>query len=387
MGFLFKGKTVYILSSEKWGTMRISKHHYAIELAERGCQVYFIEPPDLNNNGVAIVPSGEHASLSIVKYRPIYRGQRFLPGFIYKGLLSLQISVLKKTIGRQPDVVWCFDPYRFQNLQWFKAPVSIFFGADLFSRNILPEESSTADICFGVSDTITDLLRQTGKNVYFINHGLNRFFADTARGYLSSLVNGNVQNLPKKNLTVGYVGNLLMEAPDRKTMKQVIAAYPDIKFIFWGQYKKEGNLVAYENPEVFAFIDYLKSQPNVVLRGAVHPSVLSEECKEVDIFWLCWQLNISKIWDGSNSHKVMEYLSTGKPVVSHYMSTYKDTQLIDMLPTKDNSGYVQLFDQVVKRVKEGEPMDRIKARIEFSMSNTYMSHISDIEALIARQFS
>ncbi|NII24084.1 glycosyltransferase family 1 protein [Pseudoflavitalea sp. X16] len=385
MGFLFKDKTVYILSSEKWGTMRISKHHYAIELAERGNEVYFIEPPDLNNKGIRIVPSGEHASLYVVKYRPIYRGKRFLPGFIYRVLIWGQITYLRKAIGKLPDVVWCFDPYRFLNLTWFKAPVSIFFAADLFSQHFLPEESLTADICFGVSDSIIDLLKLTGKNVQFINHGLNRFFAETATGYLSELKND--QSHPKEDITVGYVGNLLMEAPDRETMRQVITAHPNIKFIFWGQYEKEGNLVAFNNPQVFAFIEFLRSQPNVILRGAVHPSVLSEECKKVDIFWLCWQLNISKIWDGSNSHKVMEYLSTGKPVVSHYISTYKDSNLVDMLKTRDNSGYADLFARVVRRVKEGEPVDRQRERIIFSMSNTYQSHISSIEALVARQCS
>lgn len=364
--------------------MRVSKHHYALELAEKGSTVYFIEPPDLGNKGVKITPSEEHARLFIVQYQHLYKGQRFLPDFIYRRLLNLQIRVLEKAIAQKPDVIWCFDPYRFLNLKWFKAPVSIFFAADLFSQNDLPEEAYTADMCFAISDTIADVLKPTHKPVHFINHGLNRHFAKNAQITLEGLP---VAAQPKGNITVGYVGNLLMEAPDRNTMKQVIAAHPDIQFVFWGQYEKKGNFVAFDKPEVFEFIRFLQSQPNVVLHGAVHPSVLSEEIKMADMFWVCWQTGISKLWDGSNSHKILEYLSTGKPVVSHYMSTYRNSDIIDMLASKDNDGYLSLFSQVLNRVKAGETVDLRKHRIQFAMENTYQLHIAEIEKLIQSHFS
>lgn len=384
MNFILSNKVVFLLSPERWGTMRISKHHYAIELAERGNQVYFVEPPDLSHSGISITPSDEHASLFVVKYKPQYRGKRFLPAAIYRWMLRKQIRQLVKAAGHRPDVVLCFDPYRFLNLTWFKAQVAIFFAADLFSHGELPEEALTADFCLGVSDTIVELLKKGASHVYFMNHGLNRFFVDAARYQLEQI---GKHRAGEATITAGYVGNLLMEAPDRQQMREVILAHPDVRFIFWGQYERGGNIGHFDNADVTAFIEFLKTQPHVVLRGAVHPSVLSEECKQADVFWLCWQLNLNKMWDGSNSHKVLEYLSTGKPVVSHYMSTYKESLLIDMLPTKDNTGYVNLFANVVKRVKEGEPIDKQRERISFSIENAYQSHISTIESLVQRHCS
>lgn len=384
MSFQFNNKVVYLLSSDRWGTMRVSKHHYALELAEKGNTVFFIEPPDLNNKGITITPVEEQPSLYIVSYKPVYRGQRFLPAVVYRMLLSWQIRLLKKAIGKLPDVVISFDPYRFLNLKWFKAKMSIFFAADLFSNNYLPEEIYTADFCLAVSDTIVQKLQPGGRPVYFINHGLNRHFVEKAKERLNTQPSN--LNKPQGTLSVGYVGNLLMEAPDRMIMRQVIKDHPQLQFVFWGQYEKKGNFVAHDSPDVLAFIEFLKSQPNVVLRGPVHPSILSEEIVNMDMFWLCWKINEGTMWDGSNSHKILEYLSIGKPVVSHTMSTYKNNNLIDMLDSKDNSGYSLLFEKVLERVQQGEPIELIRQRINFAIANAYRSHIEEIEELIERHY-
>lgn len=50
MPFSFNNKTILIISPEPWGKMMISKHHYALELAKLGNEVYFLNPP--NNNSI-----------------------------------------------------------------------------------------------------------------------------------------------------------------------------------------------------------------------------------------------------------------------------------------------------------------------------------------------
>jgi hypothetical protein len=88
------------------------------------------------------------------------------------------------------------------------------------------------------------------------------------------------------------------------------------------------------------------------------------------------------MWDGSNSHKMLEYFSTGKPVVSHFMSSYQNSDLIDMLQTRDNSDYNSLFSRVAQRVQNGESSELQRKRIQFAISNTYQSHIARIEKYI-----
>ena len=37
---------VLLISPQHWGTMRVTKHHYAIELAKLGHEVFFLEPTE-----------------------------------------------------------------------------------------------------------------------------------------------------------------------------------------------------------------------------------------------------------------------------------------------------------------------------------------------------
>src|ERR1700742_4128748 len=113
MAFQLTNKTIYIITPEKWGIMKLSKHHYAAELAERGNRVYFIEPPDLSVNGILTEKVAGYDSLYLVKYKPINRGERYLPAFVYRWLLRMQIKRIVKHVGIRPDVVWCFHTFYF----------------------------------------------------------------------------------------------------------------------------------------------------------------------------------------------------------------------------------------------------------------------------------
>jgi len=52
---------VLLISPQHWGTMRVTKHHYAIELAKLGHEVFILEPTEaswkLNQSSFRITPS------------------------------------------------------------------------------------------------------------------------------------------------------------------------------------------------------------------------------------------------------------------------------------------------------------------------------------------
>lgn len=362
--------------------MRVSKHHYALEMAMRGNQVYFIEPPRLQNKGINVRPSGESDLLHLVSYKPVFRGKRFLPTAIFSAMLRWQIKLLIRKIGKKPDLVLCFHPFLFEHLNWFKSDAAIYFAADLVYSDEMPPEVFSADFTLAVSDTIHKKLSASGKSVHLIQHGLNRHFANTAKALLRS--SGTIKkDFSKETLKVGYTGNLLMGGMDRQTMRKVVEANPDVKFIFWGQYDLAGgNFSVGLDEEITGFVEFLKASSNVELRGAVTPETLSQQMSDADVFWICWKIGAGKIWDGSNSHKLMEYLSTGKPIISHYVSSYKGSDILDMLPDASNENYVEHFGQVLNRVKAGEPAETTMKRISFALSNTYEKQIERIESLI-----
>jgi len=379
--FSFSNKTVYLLSPERWGTMKVSKHHYALELAERGCRIFFIEPPSLAHKGISIVSCDDHPAIKLVRYKPIFRGRRFLPRIIYTRLLKIQVSKLLKAIGTKPDVLWCFHAYLFEDLRCFKAAVNIFFAADQFFSLFNPPEVKTATISVGVSDTIYERLKQSTPNAFQINHGLQQRFVKEA----CELLNNKTYALKAGNkLVAGYTGNLMMEALDRNVMRHVIIDNPSIQFLFWGSYDKNDlNLGGITTSEASEFIEFLQQQDNVRLKGVVNTGQLQEQMKEADIFWLCWDITRKALWDGSNSHKILEYLSTGKPVVSHYMSSYKNTGLLYMLSSNDNEKYAEMFSNSIKLVQEGEQASIIEQRLRCAIDNSYTEQLHRLEKLVA----
>lgn len=384
MDFKLSGKVVFIISPEPWGKMRMSKHHYAIELALLGNEVYFIEPPRLTNEEIVVRDLPEHPALHAVAYKPVFRGKRFLPKLVYRAMLRWQVKSLLKKIGKKPDLVLCFHPFLLENLGWFKAAHAVYFAADHFYADVLPPEVFSADLCVAVSDTIYERLLPSGNRTFLIQHGLNRHFAQIGREVLMLAEQGNQPAIHDKVLRVGYAGNLLMGGIDREMMKAVIAAHPELKFVFWGQYDlKGGNLVVGMDKEIVDFIDFLMASPNVELKGVVSPEELSRQMLETDVFWICHKIGQGKIWDGSNSHKLLEYLSTGRPVVAHYVSSYKDAPVLDMLRVTDNAGYLSLFNEVINSIKRNDDAgDGMKRRISFALSNTYEKQIRRIEGWI-----
>jgi glycosyltransferase involved in cell wall biosynthesis len=378
--FQFRDKTVFIISPERWGAMKVSKHHYAIELAEINCRVFFIEPPSLHLKGISVTACEDHANIQLVKYKPVFRGKRFLPAFVFSFLLRWQVKKLMHKIGVKPEVILCFHGYLFQNLKLFSAAKTIFFAADQFYYNYLPPEIYSADFSLAVSDTIFERIQKGGKQVFFINHGLQKTFVRAAEELLKQ---GNLVTKSNK-ITAGYIGNLRMEALDRETMINVIKQNPQVKFIFWGSYKsKDLNLGGINDNDADNFVRFLENSPNVDLRGVVNSEQLQQQMREADLFWLCWKIGVNSLWDGSNSHKILEYLATGRPVVAHHVSSYDGFPLLNMLPAKDNLNYTQLFSQTVEQLKTGEPEDKIRARILFALENSYACQIRKIENIIA----
>lgn len=373
-----RNKTVYLISPERWGKMRISKHHYALELADRGCTVYFIEPPTLETRGVTIRPTEDHPRVHVVTYKPVFRGERFLPAFVFEWLLRRQIEQLVSQIGRKPDVVWCFQSFLFRNLRWFGAPVRIFFLADQFNKAGIPPEADSATLTLAVSDTIYERIKAGGRPVCRVNHGLQRAFHES----LISSLNEPVEASSHPPRVVGYLGNLRMEALNREVMLKIVDACPQLTFIFWGSYKPaELNLGGLQSEEANQFIEQLIARPNVQLRGAFHGLELRNQMEEADVFWLCLKLDLTEVCDGSNSHKIMEYLSTGKPVITQPVSSYRGTDLLYMMPDARDD-FAAFFKAVITELQTGEQPDLVRKRMEYALENSYEGQLVRIEEML-----
>jgi hypothetical protein len=168
-------------------------------------------------------------------------------------------------------------------------------------------------------------------------------------------------------------------------MKKIIECNPDCEFHFWGKTKNEASYISLGNhhPE---FLDFLDRQSNVKVHGVVNTQALAEGLFDMNILWMIWKNNDHKQWNEyTNPHKVMEYLSCGVPVVSHYMHTYADLQLLYM--ARLNAGqedFLRIFAAAKDKVRSGDASEKrmMKERIKFALSHTYDQLLDSAEEII-----
>ena len=100
---------------------------------------------------------------------------------------------------------------------------------------------------------------------------------------------------------------------------------------------------------------FLGSAKNVKLHGFVSAEKLAHAYREMDGFLLCYKPDY-KDYHAENSHKVFEYLSTGKVMVSTYLSIYEGNELINMSGKDKNEDLVEVFAD--SRCSQGwEPLE------------------------------
>ncbi|MDP4148455.1 MAG: hypothetical protein Q8927_02785 [Bacteroidota bacterium] len=383
-------KTILILSPQSWGTMFLSKHHYALELARMGNKVYFLNPPDYgparSNNGPAspairIGPSGIHGNLMLISHRlwfPYLLKFHAMP--LFHAGMRLQMKRVLKKIGRPIDIVWSFDLGNLCPLTWFGPPIyKIFHPVDEPSGPQAIAAAKGADIIFSVTREILEKYKAYPAPKHFINHGISPEFLPTGGFPVDSphAVRG-------EPFRVGMAGNLLRSDLDRPTLIDIVATNPAVIFECWGSYTGgQSNIGGGGDKETHAFIAALQALPNVILHGAVPAAELAKGFSRMDAFLICYDIKKDQS-GGTNYHKIMEYLSTGKVIISNNVTTYKDMPvLMQMTAERDNNDRLPaLFRQVIENLSTYNDPARQRERIEFACGNAYSRQVERIAQLI-----
>lgn len=371
---MLREKTILLCSSDPWSNVYLSKHNYALELAKAGNIVFFLNPPVSKKlkPGEVMIKQSAIENIFEVTYRAYFpMFIKFKLPWIFSQLMKMQAYLILKKINRKFDIVWDFNTQLlFNDLRVFKADVNIFHAVDKINKK---RNNKKADITFSVSNQILDMVESPDKPKVFINHGLGRHFVAAAKEKKVFFKNNPIK--------VGYVGNLLIHSLDHDLLKTLIAQYPHIQFHFVGPYeKKDSPFVDSSSYESFAFVSFLKAQANVILHGTVKSEEVIEKIKDFDIFLLCYKDSAS--FANDNSHKILEYLSTGKVVVSSYIKEYVDRDFI-VMSKKDNADeFCSLFSKVVNNIEQFNNEDQCKKRINYALDNTYERQLKRIESAL-----
>lgn len=374
---MLTGKTILIISPQSWGKMFVSKHHYAVELAKRGNTVYFLNPPDekLQNN---IIIKNEVEGLSLFC---IYHKINF-PYFIkfhaiglFHWLMKGQVKKILKAIGRPLDIIWSFDLENLYPFRLFPGKVlRIFHPVDEPRTNNAILAAEGADVIFSVTYEILEKYHSNKAPKWFINHGISADFLNLEQ----------IEPNRRDKLYIGVAGNLLRPDIDHKIFLQIIDENVDIIFECWGSYHfNDANLAGEENREIQHFIKALQLKPNVRLHGAVGTKELVKGFAKMDGFLICYDV-IRDQSKGTNYHKIIEFLSTGKVVISNNVSTYERYPgLIEMVKERDsNENLPILFKKIINDVGVHNSKARMEYRMNFANNNSYQKHLNEIEYVI-----
>ena len=375
-------RTVLVISPQPWMHIRISKHNYAIALARQGHKVVFMNPPV---NGLAtpslFEESREDDRLEILSYRvPWFARLRFHLPSVFDWLMERQLKRMLQTHQIVPDIVWCFDLNLFPTFGGIAGAAQIFHPVDPLSEPRHIQSATSADLVLTVSTKIADQLAPAGRPVHVINHGLAEPFERLARVRQAELkgVHGRRltdQSTSKRRPQVGYAGNLGRGPVNRQVLRQIVQQNAQADFHFWGPAEATSN-------DVTEFIEFLRGQSHVTLYGAVTQEQLADGYCRMDLFLLSYLADLKES-DRSNSHKILEYLSTGRVVVSSRIQAYEDTQnLLMMSGSETDADLPEIFAKALATLSDLNSVALQLERIALALDNTYDRQIDRIFKLL-----
>jgi hypothetical protein len=357
------GKRILVLSPCLWSDFYVSKHHYSLTLANLGNKVTFVEWPVFSSIRVSkrVVLN---KNLDILKVKTVIPKLFF---FHFKYLYDFVVGRKLLKEAKKYDVIWSFDGSDRYPMKYFaslKGKMKIFHPMDMMPIKELLGNAKFSNFNFSCSLDIISILNAGNKNQnsYFINHGLGTYYQ-------------NFQFKKKLNnkIKIGFSGNILASQVDLENLYNIVKNNNNISFEFWGRSESSPtNLDCSTN-----YLMDLKELNNCNFHGVLHPSELALKMGDVDGFIFCYDMN--KENRGNNSHKILEYLSTGKVIISSHLDLYYKKDLMAMLPDTDNSTIPILFKQVVKNLLENNKVDSFNKRKSFALDNTYKKQIDRIE--------
>lgn len=358
---ILRNKNILLISPEPWNHIFVSKHHYAVHLGRRGNHVYFLEPP---GESESVAPT-EYENVVEVKYRGFPKGLRFYPHILQRHFIRKKFRELERLCNTRFDIIWSFDNSVFFDFSALPDSVlSISHIVDLNQDFQFVEASRTAQLCLGVSRSIVKKQVRHNKRSYFINHGFSL-----------PVSMPNVRLPPMRgSVCVGYAGNLDLKYIDWDMLHQIILAHPEVQFFFAGPLDASTSNAK-----------YLQDKKNVVLLGRMTQEEVAQFYLQMDALLLCY-LADRYPEQLENSHKMMEYLGSGKVIVATLTQEYSDLNDQNLIVmSKNSSQYAVKVEMVLSDLEYWNSQTKQESRKKWALENTYEKQLQRIESLLNLQ--
>ncbi|WP_446011999.1 glycosyltransferase [Candidatus Electrothrix sp.] len=352
--------TILLISPEPWQAHTVSKHHYALTLAKQGFTVYFLNPFDNSKQQTETTKIQEN--LYTITSAQIASGLRYYPALLRNCLERRWLKKLENEIGYTIDTIWLFENSRFFDMRFAGQRLKIYHQVDL-NQDFNPEvAASTADICFCTTDFIKERLIPYNPKTYKIHHGLAA--VEKPEALTNSQLNRFTSNYPH----AVYIGNLDMLYLDAELLADIARQFPQVQFHFVGGYREDGRLRQLAG-----------NLPNANWWGKVKSNLILPILERADIMLVTYQA--ARYRDQASPHKFMEYLASGKTIVTTYTDEYKNKRhLLEMVD--DSQDYLAVFKKVLNNLSYYNSEEKQAERRAFALENTYDKQLDKIFALL-----
>lgn len=360
-----QNKNILVISPEPWDHIFVSKHHYSTHLAKRGNIVYFLNPP---SNTLSVEPSGIE-NLFVVNYKGFIGGLRFFPRFMRRFFMRTVFYKLQQLTKTCFHVVWAFDNSVFFDFHVFgKMTLTISHIVDPNQNFNTRLAAKTASICLCNTDLLRNRLSQWNKNVFKINHG-----------YYVSQTSKNI-SLPGRNaIKAIYVGNLNIPYLDWEILCRLVGENANVDFIFVGPGFREP---AVQSESRGQYKGLIASYSNFYDVGRVSSDSVQAYLRGGDILLVCYQERFQND-QTANTHKLMEYLGSGKVIVATFTAEYSDLRQQGLIAmSTQNREFPALFKDVLANLPFWNDSGKQRARIDIALENTYEKQIEKIENVL-----
>ncbi|UII27786.1 hypothetical protein LVD15_05020 [Fulvivirga maritima] len=343
-------KTILLISPESWSHIFVSKHHYAIYLARRGNNVFFLNPP----TNISKVSTTDFDGVTTVSYKGFPKGLRFYPKFLRRFIIQREFLNLQKLCAVNFDIVWSFDNSVFFDFDALPERVmSISHIVDLNQDYNTKLAAKTADLCIGVIQDIVARLGRFNKNTHLITHGVN--FLERSKKKIILPGNNSIKAL--------YVGNLAMSFIDWELLTLAVENNSNVDFIFLGSNKE-------------SVPDHLLLNQNVFALNAVPAKELSIYFEAADMLLIAYKDEY--YFNYASPHKFWEYLSSGKPIITSFSKEY--LPIVELIYMASSSiEWIQLLDEVSKNLGSCSSKEKVNKRKTIASNNSYEKKIQQIE--------
>jgi glycosyltransferase involved in cell wall biosynthesis len=245
--------------------------------------------------------------------------------------------------------------------------LKLYFQVDEDQRFHPEIAAATANIAMAINSEILDIISPHNPFCHLIPHSFQGDLSPVAKEILA----GNYHySRPEGELCFMYIGNLDHGFLNIDLFEKLVSTHPKFRFRLVGPYDPKKNL--YQRLKIFQHVEFVGRIPSYEI-----PQMLDR----ADALILLYGKGFN-----FSSHKILEYLSSGKAIISTYMHEYLGKESLLYMSQTDEE-YLEQFSRVTGNIEYFNSHALMESRIRFALDHTYSQQIERLEKYINEWYS